>query len=282
MLHRKRGANYFNNKIKRLKQHIRESIENQLNIKKGYNEFHNKLATLGYNDILTTNYDYAFEKSLTNNFIERKIELAKNKEEIKHSLKRSYYFSSQELTIWHIHGELLTSRNISNSTRNYPEESIMIGYEHYSSYLQRIQSNIKGQKKNQNLYNRLKSNTKSSLWLDIFFTHDIDIVGLGFDFSENHLWWLINYRANEIQKVNSKRNIQFNNRINFYYPQLNDSYKNDYKEKSIDEIIRKKNNIQKSKAIAEILDAFEVKPIPIGCNSFRDFYSKLIHNYLSK
>lgn len=288
MLHQKRGANYFNDKVKRLKKYIRESIENQLNGKKGYNKYHYELATLGYNDILTTNYDYALEKSLKSSFIERKKKLAQNRQERKYSLKRSYYFPNRDLTIWHIHGELFDSRTISNSSKYYHEESIMIGYEHYSSYLQRIQDNIRGQSGNQKIENqslrvRLRNKKKSPFWTDIFFTHNIDIIGLGLDFSENHLWWLINFRANEIRKVNSNENIQFNNKIRFYFPQINDTNKMDVgKINDLDEIIKRKNNVQKSKAIAEVLNAFEVEPRPIRCNSYTDFYNKLTNNHLLK
>ncbi|MDR8394662.1 hypothetical protein NC796_26215 [Aliifodinibius sp. S!AR15-10] len=70
MLHQKRGSNYFDDKVKRLKKYIRESIEKQLEDKKGFNKFHHELATLGYDDILTTNYDYALQKSLDFSFFE--------------------------------------------------------------------------------------------------------------------------------------------------------------------------------------------------------------------
>ena len=51
-----------------IKQQIREKIEKQLLDKNGFNEYHTKIMSLGYNDILTTNYDYSLQKSVENNF----------------------------------------------------------------------------------------------------------------------------------------------------------------------------------------------------------------------
>ncbi|MCH8535820.1 MAG: SIR2 family protein [Flavobacteriaceae bacterium] len=286
MLHQKSGINHFNDKIKNLKQLIRRCIEQQLKGKSGFNFFHNKLAKLDYDDILTTNYDYGLELSIEPNFLERKIEFAQNRQERKFSLKRNYHLPQNNLYIWHIHGELIDSRNLSSSSKFYHEESIMIGYEHYSSYLQLIQDNIRGKSgtqkvENQSLLVRLKNESKSPFWIDIFFTHNIDIIGLGLDFSENHLWWLINYRANEIRKENSNSKVKFNNRIRFFYPKINGAYQIDINHFSdLDELIIKKNSIQKAKAIAEVLKAFKVHPKPIECDSYKDFYNKLSNNHL--
>lgn len=71
----------------------------------------------------------------------------------------------------------------------------MIGYEHYISSIHNIQIN---QKENQ------KENKKIS-WIDIFLNDNIYILGLGLDFGEIDLWWLLSYRNrlildNKIQK----------------------------------------------------------------------------------
>jgi hypothetical protein len=57
MLHQKPGSNDFNDKIKTLKQRISRSIKRQLEGKRGFNGFHEKLSSLYYNYILKTNYD---------------------------------------------------------------------------------------------------------------------------------------------------------------------------------------------------------------------------------
>ena len=278
MIHQKLGSDDFNSSIKELKQGISGSILEQLKDKKGFNEYHGKLISLGYDDILTTNYDYSLQTSLIPNFINVKNKLAINRQERKYSLKRGY--SVEGKTIWHIHGELYDSRVLSESSKYYNQESIMIGYEHYAAYLERIQENINGQKGSQKLENqglviRLRDRISSPFWTDIFFTHNVDVVGQGFDFSENHLWWLINYRANAIRNRKTKDEIDINNKIRFFYPLISGANQIDIDEISnLDKLIEKKNSVQKSKAIAEVLKAFNVEPMPIQADSYVDFYEK--------
>ena len=281
MQHLKSGNYDLRSKLKNLKQAIRQSIDRQLEGKRGFNGYHIKLASLRYDDILTTNYDYNLQKSIVPEFMQLKDKLAQNKQERKFSLKRKYKMPDAEKAIWHIHGELFDSRSHSDSSMSYKEESIMLGYEHYTSYLERIQENIKGKSgtqkvDNQSLMIRLRNRAESPFWTDIFFTHNLDIVGQGFDFSENHLWWLINFRANAIRKINVKHELKINNRIRFFYPRINGAEQININElNSLDKLIEKKNSVQKSKAIAEVLKAFKVEPKPIQCDSYTDFYEKL-------
>ena len=279
MLHQKPGSNDFNDKLKTLKQRISRSIQRQLEGKRGFNQYHEKIASLPYNDILTTNYDYSLQKSLTPEFLNLKEKLAINRQERKFSLKRGYSVSDKN--IWHIHGELFDSRSHSESSKYYNEESIMIGYEHYTSYLEKIQENIKGKSgsqkvDNQSLMVRLRNGEPSPYWTDIFFTHNIDIVGQGFDFSENHLWWLINYRANAMRNTKPKYEVKINNKIRYFYPRINGADQINMDElNNLNKLIEKKNSVQKSKAIAEVLKAFKVEPRAIQADSYEDFYYKL-------
>jgi len=285
MLHQKPGDESFKEKIKTLKQKIRRSIDNQLLGKKGFNDYHSKVVNMGYDDILTTNYDYSLQKSVVNNFFKVKNTLAVNKQEPKYSLKRCYKLSDiHSCRIWHIHGELFDSRSLSEKSKYYKEESIMIGYEHYASYLNLIQKKtigLRGYQKeieDQSLMVRLtnKPNT-SPFWIDIFFTHNLDIVGQGLDFSENHLWWLINHRANTMRQTKPKHDVEINNTIRFFYPQIDGKNLVDINEfNDFDKIIRRKNDFNKSKAIAEVLKAFEVIPQPVRCETYQDFYDQVI------
>lgn len=285
MQHLKSGNNSLSSKLKNLKKSIRSEIESQLDGKRGFNDYHEKLVRLNYDDILTTNYDYSLEKSIELNFTRIKRKSALNKQERKFSLKRCYKL--QPITrFWHIHGELYDSRTHSNESKSYPEESIMIGYEHYSSYLEKIQENIKGKSgsqkiDNQSLIVRIRDGKQSPYWTDIFFTHNVDIIGQAIDFSENHLWWLFNYRANLIREGIPKNGVIINNRIRFFYAKLNGENLIDIdKNLNLEDLIWKKNSSQKSKAIGEILKAFRIEPIAIECKSHKEFYEKLIANYL--
>lgn len=286
MLHRKSGNNSFDNKLKNLKVGIRERIEDQLSDKVGYNEYHSRMMAVGYDDVLTTNYDYALQNSIIPNFEELKNRLAKNKQESKFSLKRAYEIPNGQTTLWHIHGELHDSRNLMEGTRYYHEESIMIGYEHYASYLEKIQENFKGKKgpqkpENQSLMMRIKNGVTGKFWTDVFFTHNVDIVGQGFDYSENHLWWLINQRANYKREYNEKYEVLVDNRIRFFFPEIEGADTVTIST-PIEDIIRKRNSIEKSKGIAEVLEAFGVIPKPVKCQSYKDFYDELINNELGR
>jgi len=286
MQHLKHGSNNLRDILKNLKQCIRSDIENQLSEKRGFNDYHQKLASIEYNDILTTNYDYSLEKSIEPNFMSLKRKFALNRQERIFSLKRCYQLNTNK-KFWHIHGELVDSRVHSSKTKSYPEESIMIGYEHYTDYLERIQKAIKGKSgsqktKNQSLTVRIRDNKSSPYWMDIFFTHNIDIVGQAIDFSENHLWWLFNYRANLIREDVSKNGISINNKIRFYYAKLKEENLNALKlHSNNDEMIWKKNSFQKSKAIGEVMKAFKIETIAIECNTHKEFYDKLITDYLT-
>lgn len=277
MLHQKGGSNDFDDKLKKLKISIRKNIDSQLDGKLGYNDYHRRIMEMEYDDILTTNYDYGLEKSFASEFFEFKRELSQNKQEIKFSLKRHYKLKSN---IWHIHGELFDSRNLSEGSKYYNEESIMIGYEHYTSYLEKIQENFKGKSgiraiENQGLLTRIKNKNLGMFWTDIFFSHNLDIIGQGLDFSENHLWWIINQRANLIRKYNEKHGVLVDNRIRYFYPIIeNKNVISTYI--TNEESVKKKNSNKKSKAIAELLNAFKVDTFEIRCNSYEEFYDKFI------
>lgn len=83
------------------------------------------------------------ESSVENAFLSNKKEYSINNLESKHSLYRGYKIG--QVKVRHIHGELKHNRNVEPSDKNYPEESIMIGFEHYSEYFAKIQSVIKGE-----------------------------------------------------------------------------------------------------------------------------------------
>lgn len=286
MLHKMPTTESFERNIRALKQNIRGSIDAQLYKKNGFNSYHEKITTLPYSDILTTNYDYSLEKSMAQDFEDWKDKKAMYKREQKFSLRRGY--SVQDKVFWHIHGELVDSRSYSETSKNYAEESIMIGYEHYAAYLDKIQENISGKRNAQkiedySLLTRLrKTEEESPYWVDKFFTHNIDIIGQGFDFSEIHLWWLINYRANEMQK--RRKDIYINNRIRFFYPVTkdeNDTPKSDSED--LKKYIKKINGLNKAKAIAEVLVAHKVQPMPIEIDAtvdkaslYKVFYDRFI------
>jgi len=165
------------------------------------NSIHKELSQLEVNNILTANYDFTIEYAIKEK--PRTIDGGLIKQSL-YSLFR--HTENNGKKVWHIHGDAQVT------------SSIMLGYEQYSGYLQKMREFVLGgslyksykalpikEKFNKNAF-------KHDSWIDFFFTHDIHIMGLTLDFVEMHLWWLLTYRARRMQQ---KFPIQ--NRIFFYY-----------------------------------------------------------------
>lgn len=185
-----------------IKEFIGEEVSNLES-----NELHKELLNLDIYNILTTNYDLTFEKILT---LEPR-EL-KNNGIVRESLFSIFrHYQVKNKNIWHIHGDA----NYSNS--------ITLGYEHYSGYLQQMRNyvvtgtgtsykNVKLESLAKRLKNGQLDNSHS--WLDFFFTKDVHIIGLTLDFIEIHLWWLLTYR----QRAKLTKGMNLTNKIVYYYP----------------------------------------------------------------
>jgi len=170
------------------------------------NEIHARVMALKLTDVLTTNYDYTLE--LASGVTDQKTLVnAGVVKENRYSLFR--VINTKPTRIWHIHGE-----------RKSPN-SIALGYEHYSGYLQLMRNYVvmgtafAYKKHFDSLEKRLKTNTvRYDSWVDFFFTHDVYIIGLNLDFVEMHLWWLLNYRARRTYATHTPQK----NRITYFYP----------------------------------------------------------------
>lgn len=170
------------------------------------NKIHREIIKLELSNVLTTNYDYTIEMASGN--IETKA--LQNDGAVKegvYSLFRKNKLGKTQ--VWHIHGE-----------RNIPQ-SIALGYEHYSGYLQRMRnyvvmdSGVAYKRKFSPLFRRLKQGTVAfDSWVDFFFRSDLYIVGLTLDFIEMHLWWLLTYRA----KQKYSQRLPIKNQITYFYP----------------------------------------------------------------
>lgn len=192
----------FLTNLRRLKELIALQYQNLI-----VNEFHNQIMQLNVEHYLSTNYDYSLERVFNPNFNQT----SGNTTEWKYSLFR-VNIPQEKKRIWHIHGEL--NDGVVGETR-YAEETIMIGNEHYGDYHRKVHEFIKPPG---GIINGL--NNEKDSWVKKFFTHDLHIIGLGFDFSETHLWWLLNYRARIKKEYGS-----IPNKIYFHFPSFNrDSY----------------------------------------------------------
>ncbi len=209
------------------------------------NDIHRRIMGLGLKNILTTNYDYTLEMAagLESKDIPLNSGIVK---EIVFSLFR--FIRVGRTQVWHIHGE-----------RRAPQ-SIALGYEHYSGYLQRMRNYVvTGTEQSYkrsfvSLEKKLKKRAVTfESWIDFFFTQNIYIVGLSLDFVEMHLWWLLTYRA----RRKYTRRVPIRNQITFFYPDCLES---------------------KICSRLELLRASDVVVTPVACksNDWRSYYHRVL------
>ncbi len=173
---------------------VKEYIASKV-IEMPQNDLHSSFAALPVKDILTTNYEFTLEQGLSIDSLS--VSNVGIIQEQRYSLFRKT--TNQGKSFWHIHGDAQRP------------SSMALGYEHYAGYLQHMRNyvadGVSYEKASfEALTKRLKQSTdlEHSSWIDFFFTHDVHIVGLGLDFVEIHLWWLLTYRA----RASIRRKIQ--------------------------------------------------------------------------
>ena len=174
-----------------------------------HNKLHEAVMKLEVAHVLTTNYDYAFENSVSATKVGKRA---------KASTKRTWYslFRYRDVEgrprVWHIHGEA-----------NQPA-SIMLGFEHYrkanvelDKYLQissveRIQDEteatpavVRSPLVSRKSWHRTQHDTESESnwsWVDHMLTSNVHIFGLGLESSEQMLWHLL------LERQNLRRNLR--------------------------------------------------------------------------
>jgi hypothetical protein len=192
------AARQYGTREKRIKTYIAVKT-----LKLMPNPVHQQIMKLNIPVVLTTNYDLTLEQVLT-----KQADKIPNSGIIKENLYSLYrVHSADAFNIWHIHGHAM-----------HPQ-SITLGYEHYSGYLQQMRnyvvSGINRNGQYPSLLRRLKENAVNhTSWIDYFFTHDVHILGLNLDFVEIHLWWLLTFRA----RLRLQNKISCTNTIYYYYP----------------------------------------------------------------
>lgn len=199
------------------------------------NDFHHRILGLNAINIITTNYDYSLEKCLNKEYAG--VVSPGKHGRYKYSIDRRTKLNGK--IFWHIHGEL---NNGFKGTTRYKQESILIGNEHYADYLAKIHLLLKSPDRNGGLVKVFKE--RDDIWVKLFFSHNIHIIGFNIDYTEIHLWWLLNFRARLIRK-----GLSISNKIYFYYPSFDE---NKYKYKN------------------SLLKALEVNPIPISFTAHRN------------
>lgn len=131
-----------------------------------------------------------------------------NKQEKLYNIRRSRAFSKSGDTtkiIYPIHGDIDNPK------------SIVIGYNHYCGTIGKLDAYLKGRaewegnlllKMEERLYSE---DFAAKSWIDHFFFSNVHILGLGLDFSEIDLWWILVRRKRLIME-----GCPINNHIFFY------------------------------------------------------------------
>lgn len=189
-----------NNAKKKRETDLKYSITEKIQYFKS-NDIIRRITLLPFDHYLTTNYD----KSLFNEYGEKSI-IPQDVTEKLYSARRRYILKNGEgeRYYWPIHG-------ICDKPA-----SIMLGYDQYCGSLAKIESYVKGTYKyREKVLDSVNQRLKKELdyiysWVDLFFITDIHIIGLGLNYEETDLWWLLNRRKR------IKNDIHFYNKIYYY------------------------------------------------------------------
>ncbi len=162
------------------------------------------LLSLGFDEIITTNYDFHLESAALgikklNEYQYKK--MTKNQKPGKRAEGKYFIHTAQVVSmpgktkpirIWHVHGHV---RNT---------DSMVIGHYYYGNLIYKYKEYLD---KMMNQYEKAYdggSVLNYDSWIDAFITGDVYILGFGLDFSEIDLWWLINRKARESAGVKGK------------------------------------------------------------------------------
>lgn len=215
----------------------------------------NKLMQIPFDAVLTTNYTYEIENELKENYYQLKNKLryahttskkqgeSEKNEEDKTFLLRTFNrlknVNGYEQDIWHVHGEVRR------------KSSLILTHDEYGRLISGIQrySHDNGKK-----YEKDLENFKMKSWFDYLLLSDVYVLGLGFDFSELDLWWIVSRK----QRCKSKYGKLF-----FYSPQNTEGKLSDIQ------------NVLKSFDV-ELVDCNCV--VPCGKCIFADEYYDMFYN----
>lgn len=154
-----------------------------------------RFLSLGFDEILTTNYTYEIEaaafgqQGVNENALKRasKNIVEGERVESKYLLStcNQLLVDGETRRVWHIHGEARKP------------ESMILGHYAYGQLFKRITNYFDQLKNDYQIAQREGKPIHIRSWLDSFILGDVYIVGFGLDFSEFDLWWLLNRKKRE-------------------------------------------------------------------------------------
>ena len=150
-------------------------------------KLYKKLLTIGFDDVLTTNYTYELEIAASNSKqMDTKgiSKLMRHTDAVKRAENKYLLHTYNQLIVngctnrvWHIHGEARKP------------DSTVLGHYYYGNLLCKIKECL--HRRNYAENKEIKS------WVDSFIMGDVYVLGFGLGFSELDLWWLLNRKARE-------------------------------------------------------------------------------------
>ncbi len=217
------------------------------------------LLSIGFDDILTTNYSYELEtaagssETVNESFLKKTCRNIEDGEraELKYMLRtfQNISFENHDNRVWHIHGEARKAN------------SIILGHYYYATLLYRMIDFVRQREKSYRV--NQAENTMQTIkgWIDSFILGDVYILGFGMDFSEFDMWWLLNRKKQEKAK---------HGRVYFYSPG--------------DDAFEEKQELLKLLDV-EVIHCGITKPIGSDEEKnaqFREFYSRAIKDISQK
>ena len=141
--------------------------------------FGRRILELPFDRIITTNYTYELEHSVSENKVFRCRYFDKKRER---DMSLFGYIpvtvGEEEKQIWHIHGHACAPN------------SVIMGHYFYGKLLSSIQSYISTMLKGWRMRQNLGHDFEIRSWVDSFMTDDVYMVGFGMDLCEADIWWL--------------------------------------------------------------------------------------------
>lgn len=159
---------------------------------------HSAFCDLGMRNVITTNYDEIIESLFST------VRVVKNPGSSRNIL--GPISAAKTIDFYHAHGVA--------SWKN----TLCLGHEHYASLIGKIRNEFYSDVDDGAVENlsALVSGERAAnrIWPELLFTSDVAIVGLGLDYCEIDLWWLLSLRASLFQPSNHLD--QFANEILYF------------------------------------------------------------------
>lgn len=156
-----------------------------------------KLLSLDFDCILTTNYTYEIERVLTNQKWDDKmrrkcVRVMDGSSHVRHNTNICYEIPRENkppVQVWHIHGDALR------------HTSMILSYYSYANAIHKLQEYNKHL--GDAIFEHQQEGEALSVrsWLDWFLVGDVYTVGYSFDFAEIDLWWALERKKREHASV---------------------------------------------------------------------------------